>query len=776
MSLRNGGALDVNVGGAVRGGQLYVGRGDGSIFAGEFAVGRSVTITDTANAATTFTYSLAPVLALGDATMSVTTAGDLRLQTVLDPLMAGTTSMSGYTERTALDLTSVGGNAILVNQGKYISKALSISVLDHCCVTADESYQWFTTKAANLYPSNTRITALNGNVQIPVLVSPSINVMSNRLSVMPGSHPELQILAGGSVLLNGAVLMAHATAAMLPSPFLPTAGGTQNADFQAGLVTDGATTGIDDTEPSRIYARTGSILAVSQIVTSEQTWFRAGTDIRNNSLLLRNLNRTDVSMLEAGNDIIPNGISIQGPGALLLSAGRDVYGVAPSIQSTGLATNQVIAGQSTEGAGISILAGLRGKQPAYGALIAAYLDPANVADMPDYLKASVGGAMLPIYLLPNVETRKNGNIHILHEGVAGFVARVTGEVLSPLDAWVRFKTLPALTQQRFLREVYMEELRAAGNDQNTLNASGQPVNGGYNRGYAAIATLFPGSGWSGDAKFGNVVLRTNFGGDIDILTPGGGFQAASLTATVGNGNGVVTLGFGNINIFARNDVVVNQSRILTFGGGDDIIWSTLGDIDAGRGAKTARSVSAPIVTTDVNANTMVTERADISGSGIGTVVAYAGVTEGDVDLIAPKGTVNAGDAGIRASGNLNVAALFVLNVDNIKVGGETKGVPKPVSVVAPLTVETKDRAAADAAKDATQQSSSGRPSVIIVEVLGYGGASGDSEGERREEQPKRNDKRSSIYDVNSSFQVLGNGALSEEKKRYLTDEERRGLP
>lgn len=775
LELRNGGALDVDVGGAIRGGQLYVGRGEGSIAAGEFTVGRSVTITDTALASNAATYTLAPVLALGDATMSVTTAGDLRLQTVLDPLMAGDRSMSGYTERTALDLTSVGGNITLVNQGKYLSKALTVSVLDSCCTSADQIYQYYTTIGSNLYPSNTRIAALNGNVQIPTLVSPSTNVMSNRLKLMPSGHPELQILAGDSILLNGSILMAHATAAMLPSPFLPVLGGTQNFDFAANLLADGTTTGINDAEPSRIYARKGSIIAAPQIVTSEQIWFRAGTDIRSGSLALRNINGTDVSMLEAGNDIIPNAISIQGPGALLLSAGRDVYGSAPSIQSTGLAVNQVVPGQSTEGASISILAGLKGKQPDYDAFVATYLDPANVAAMPDYLKVNYQGTVLPIYLLSEVEFRKNGVVHRLHEGVGRFVFRVTGQKLSPLEAWATFKTLPALTQQRFLREIYLDELRDAGNNQNTPDANGQPINGGYNRGYAAIATLFPGADWSGDAKFGNVLLRTNLGGDIDILTPGGSFQAASITATVPSGYGVITLGNGNIGIFARNNVVVNQSRILTFAGGDEIIWSTLGDIDAGRGAKTARSSTAPLVTTDVDANTKITERADISGSGIGTVIGYAGVAEGDVDLIAPKGTVNAGDAGIRVSGNFNVAALFVLNVDNIKVGGETKGLPKQSVSIAPLAMETKDKAAADVAKDAAGPSAARAPdSIIIVEILGYGGSSEGETRQQREEQPKRGDKQG-LYNVNSPFQVLGNGTLSEEKKTYLTGDERNGL-
>jgi hypothetical protein len=54
--------------------------------------------------------------------------------------------------------------------------------------------------------------------------------------------------------------------------------------------------------------------------------------------------------------------------------------------------------------------------------------------------------------------------------------------------------------------------------------------------------------------------------------------------------------------------------------GDEIIWSTRGDIDAGRGAKTARVPSAPEVVTDTDGVTKVLERADITGSGIGTII------------------------------------------------------------------------------------------------------------------------------------------------------------
>jgi hypothetical protein len=51
------------------------------------------------------------------------------------------------------------------------------------------------------------------------------------------------------------------------------------------------------------------------------------------------------------------------------------------------------------------------------------------------------------------------------------------------------------------------------------------------------------------------------------------------------------------------------------------------------------------------------------------------VKPGLVNLIAPKGAVNAGDAGIRVAGNLNLAAQVVIGAGNITVQGTATGVP-----------------------------------------------------------------------------------------------------
>jgi hypothetical protein len=109
-------------------------------------------------------------------------------------------------------------------------------------------------------------------------------------------------------------------------------------------------------------------------------------------------------------------------------------------------------------------------------------------------------------------------------------------------------------------------------------------------------------------------------------------------------------------------------------GGNILVWSTRGDIDAGRGAKTAISAPPPTITIDENGQVTVAFPAALAGSGIQTIATSPGREPGDVDLFAPRGVVNAGDAGIVA-GNLTIAATAVLGAGNIAVSGTSVGVP-----------------------------------------------------------------------------------------------------
>jgi filamentous hemagglutinin len=70
------------------------------------------------------------------------------------------------------------------------------------------------------------------------------------------------------------------------------------------------------------------------------------------------------------------------------------------------------------------MAGRKGKQPTHDAFVDAYLHPANVAAMPDYLKTRVDGKVVPIYLTDEFETGKGGNLHKTRVGLVSFIAEL----------------------------------------------------------------------------------------------------------------------------------------------------------------------------------------------------------------------------------------------------------------------------------------------------------------------------------------------------------------
>ena len=127
---------------------------------------------------------------------------------------------------------------------------------------------------------------------------------------------------------------------------------------------------------------------------------------------------------------------------------------------------------------------------------------------------------------------------------------------------------------------------------------------------------------------------------------------------------------------------VNSSRVFTLGGGNIAIWSTLGNIDAGKGAKTSLSVPPPTISYDIAGNVVVNLSGAVAGSGIRTIQTDEAGKPGNVDLIAPAGFVNAGDAGIGSSGNINIAARQVIGAENINFAGAATGVPAATSGIA----------------------------------------------------------------------------------------------
>jgi Filamentous haemagglutinin family outer membrane protein len=117
----------------------------------------------------------------------------------------------------------------------------------------------------------------------------------------------------------------------------------------------------------------------------------------------------------------------------------------------------------------------------------------------------------------------------------------------------------------------------------------------------------------------------------------------------------------------------------------------------------------------------------VAGAGIAAFQPTPETPASNVTLLAPVGTVDAGDAGVRASGNVFVAAARVANADNFKVGGQAFGVPSLGAVAAPaLPAGATSAISAQLAKVGDALGTGDRESRIFVDVLGYlGGKSAD---------------------------------------------------
>jgi hypothetical protein len=173
--------------------------------------------------------------------------------------------------------------------------------------------------------------------------------------------------------------------------------------------------------------------------------------------------------------------------------------------------------------------------------------------------------------------------------------------------------------------------------------------------------------------------------------------------------------------------------VFTLQGGDILIWSSNGNIDAGRGAKSASATPPPQIIT--RGDQIVLDITNsISGSGIGVLLAKADVVPGDVDLIAPRGEINAGEAPIRAAGNINIAAERVVGADNIQVGGASTGVSLQAAPSISAGIASTGSSVAEASRSAEQATRATantttaalgdqarfRPTFLTVEVLGFG--------------------------------------------------------
>ncbi|WKJ92119.1 filamentous hemagglutinin family protein [Methylomonas montana] len=683
-----GGDLEVRAGGDIAGGVFYVDKGKAEIQAGGAIKGGSQ-------------YSAGPVFALGDAQFQVQAGNGIEVGTVLNPFSVApskfldkTSYFTSYSQGSAISLQTLAGDAILNNDVQPIAQ--SYKIFDQASPKGRAVLKSTDYPLLTLYPGDLTAQALSGGLSI-----------ANSMTLYPTADGSLELLAADDINIgndNGGTrvnqldvdparllsAMQPATSALGATQYLYTTpfGGDESTVHAAQPVHR------YDTRRNRIVSANGSIVGIGDalVAAAKASEISAGLDLFNLGLMIQNINADDVSSISVGRDVVfpilrdpttgavqgsAGGIQLAGPGLLNVWAGRDIdLGSSEGITTVGPLLNSALP---QTGADIVVLAGNRLQR--------------DTRPLEDLLNFYVGnGAYADRLAELNRQTTTAGRLALA------------------LD-------------------ILFTEIRATAETAVALPDSAKAA--AYRRGYDAIARLFPDSP-AGDIKLFFSRIQTLYGGDIDLLAPGGMINVGLASAFTGQKNanelGVVAQREGNVNILVKGDLLVNQSRIFTLDAGDITIWSSAGNIDAGRGAKSAIATPRPKVRLDANGNLVVIFPATVSGSGIRAQSGYNSDRIGNVYLLAPNGYVDAGEAGI--GGGKVILPGPVRGIDNIQIANPAPPPPTPVgsptaagdaaATAAAKTAADVSAADQDSNNSETSAKKSAKVAILDTQVVGFG--------------------------------------------------------
>ena len=719
---------------------------------------------------------------LGDGQFSLHGNGDVSVAAITDPMLLGSTNpltnlgdtnFFSYSELSRLNLSSLSGD---VHIGADPSVILGSNI----------NFSEGQTSLAKILPASLETAAFGGDLLI--------DGKQTDLILFPSAQGQLNLFAkgditGGEIGLQR-VGMSDYDPLLLPDFLTPSDSvnlTNENNNIVAALNPFGNGSLVhaqqpvhaNDSDPVRIVTRTGDIKSL-QFSLAKRAVVDSGQDINNTFLQIQHVNSNDASIISAGRDIIyeterdpdfgtlkinTNRIEVAGEGDILVKSGRNIdLGTSAGIATVGNTLNPNLSGK---GANITLLAGLNGDEPNFLGLQNLADDILKYADnftkyqdlVTDFMRQRTGNKELTVKtafeqfnqlspsvyagLQPKFDALRSNKyselVNDIKQEIIAFVRQSDNNPnLSESDALKTYsenyksdKFLPIQPKLNTLaNRILFSELNATG------SASAADPTRGNERGFAAIQALYPNNKWKGDVNLFFSKLQTLKDGDINLLAPGGNINAglavvANDLAKEASDLGIVVQGKGNINAFLHDDFIVNQSRVFALGGGDISIWSSEGDIDAGRGAKSAIAAPPPDIAFDESGNLVVTFPPIVSGSGIRTAAPLGENKQaGNVALFAPGGIVNAGEAGIGGN-NVTISATAVLGANNIQVGGVGTGVPvaSTVSLAAGLTGVSNLSASVNQMAQAStgmnnrnddKAKKQKRLRSIIVKLLGFG--------------------------------------------------------
>lgn len=749
-----GGNLFVRAGGEFRGGRIVLGGGDGQVrTTGDSGISGG-----------------APLVALGsDSRLDWLAGGAMQVGGLSDPTVA------------ALSSTQLG----LMSQ--VFPNIRTVAAIDNRFFTYSPGSQ----VTLGALSGQVRLDGTGfGQFLPPSLTAVSfggdVNIVPTPLRFFPSPLGQLELLAAGNVTGNFAgsietrLTQSDQDRATLPSIERPELVAVPGPPALVPLR-------IDDPRPNLIVALNGSVQSQPgrdgywNLDLAKPAIVKAGEDISNVSIRVQNLKPDSVTSFEAGGSIVQRELrtntgrfasndrrsfEIWGPGHAEFIAGGDIrLGTSAGIETIGNAKNPALPEQ---GASLLLLAGTGG-EPAYDRFIEVFLSAAPSAYRDDLNlvlgRVDAGREGFPVAEPVTLAVGPDTYAKELSDFLVEF-----NIPLRDNDPVATFQALSRPLQRVLIGRLVFAELKEWGSAAETPERADR-LN--YVRGYAALDTLFaaetplveraaalppgaleqqvrdfltladrqaandaqvallralfPAAEPAGDISLLLSQVQTLSGGDLKMLAPTGDINAgaanADIIAKAPADLGIVTARGGDIDILAGRDLLVNSTRAFALQG-DLLIWSSFGSIDAGKGAKTVTSVPDPIISIDPNTGQTIIEFPPaVSGSGL----------QGqNAALFAPQGSVNAGDAGIRTSGDLTIGAVEIVGADNINVGGVEVGFSTgDVVAVAPPGATSAGTAATrglggDAglggSDDEAQEAATQRVQLgfITVDVLGFG--------------------------------------------------------
>jgi len=691
---QGGGNLEVSAGGDIAGGVFYVDKGHADLSAKGAITGGTQ-------------FSSGPIFAMGDAQFNIKAGSGIEVGSVLNPFVLTepkfldkTSYFTTYSQNSGINLQSLAGDIRLNNDTALIQQQYKI--FDQASPKGRTILTSASFPLLSLYPGNLTAYALTGGLQI-----------ADSMALYPAAGSSLDLKAAGDISIGNAsngvtvnqldvdpkqllsLVQPAATISDATKYFYTTPYGGDSATVHGAQPVHQT-----DTSRNQIISGHGSIIGIGDalIATAKATEISAGLDLVNLGLKIQNIHTEDVTNVSVGRDIIyplqrdattgavqgsAGGVQLAGPGLLNVWAGRNIdLGSSEGITTVGPLLNSALA---KDGADIVVLAGNRLSQ--------------DVRPLNDFLQYYVADGAY-----------KNKQVALYQQST------ITGRLQIAL-------------------EILFEEIRSAAKAAATSKGAAQQL--AYQRGYDAIARLFPNSP-SGDIKLFFSRIQTLEGGNINLLAPGGMINAGLASAFTGQKSqaelGIVAQRQGDINILVKGDLQVNQSRVFTLDSGDITIWSSEGNIDAGRGAKSAIATPRPKVSIDANGNLTVEFPATVSGSGIRAQSGFNNDHIGNVTLAAPRGVVDAGEAGIGGH-DITIAAAAVIGASNIQAVGNTFGVPQTASTIAiPTGVSNAAAAATKAASSSALENDEDnaktervknavKMALLDAQIIGFGSCS-----------------------------------------------------